>query len=683
MCRDAFRKRLSAYVDGELGLVARVRIAWHLRRCESCASEWMALHRLNTLLREADVAPRSRFHVKTLLDDVASLSSAPDTRPAATASGNRLLSFLIFGEAPRVARVPLRLVFPSLALFALVILGVAPATRSVIQHHIRAELLHSMPKWDPALTYEFARRHPGDLQIQMAVDSNPSAYTTRVDSRDSNTSTHSNTAREQQSNLDNVQRLKTLAHRFPNAPEVYANELRYLTNGLVKLDQREAEMTLAHDLDKLKDANQLAEKQKQAKDAPDHGALMDFEAAAEAGERLDPDNAYFPMMHAISLFALHRDPEARQALQRASQKLHWEDYSLEEATGQLRIQTAMFGEQNALDRTATNAAVLLPQYTPLRATARLTMYFAKESEKAGHYEEGLRIRGALMRCGSLMRLQSRLMIGSGAGITISNIAMSDPGGKRDSDSKKEMSREQRMALRLQNYCAYLERIGHEDEARLTKAEIVAGDIANSSMDPGRDIQWQSLVRLEMWNGASLLILSNMLIVLLLGGIATLAARIKPHSRLLVLRYVGLLVLALGVGTWQYQMIDRGLTLPLNLLSNEAGNGGKFSLILFLFASMTPLWITLSILAISRRWHMPLLQGLNRGWRAFALPIAVILVLVYANSVVYVARQEAQVSAGIDRALENEGRYMAELGGKPWPGPTYGPAYAGAGATPSP
>ena len=64
------------------------------------------------------------------------------------------------------------------------------------------------------------------------------------------------------------------------------------------------------------------------KKAYERSALEAFDRDAAAGERLDPDNAFFPLMRSVGLFAEHRDDEALAAIQRAGAKPRFQEYAL-------------------------------------------------------------------------------------------------------------------------------------------------------------------------------------------------------------------------------------------------------------------------------------------------------------------------------------------------------------------
>ena len=92
-----------------------------------------------------------------------------------------------------------------------------------------------------------------------------------------------------------ITRLRDLAKRFPNNPSVYASLLSF-----------------------------------EAIDIPENRPDL------YAGERLDPGNAYFPIMTAYGCFVDHRDSDALEAIHRAAQMALFEDYKMDEITGKMR-----------------------------------------------------------------------------------------------------------------------------------------------------------------------------------------------------------------------------------------------------------------------------------------------------------------------------------------------------------
>jgi hypothetical protein len=79
-------------------------------------------------------------------------------------------------------------------------------------------------------------------------------------------------------------------------------------------------------------------------------------------------------------------------------------------------------------------------------------------------------------------------------------------------------------------------------------------------------------------------------------------------------------------------------------------------------------LTLGIMSLVCR--VPLTVGLVRGLRGCTVAITCVLLLAYCLVVPFTLRQESIMNEGLKRTLRHEGRFMAELSGKEWPGPTH-------------
>lgn len=113
-----------------------------------------------------------------------------------------------------------------------------------------------------------------------------------------------------------MQNLRGLFDRFGDRPSLCAHILRYSTLSGVSIRRREETLGVG------------APPPPQPPPPPE--VLAEFDRVAAQGERLDPDNAFFPMMRAVGYFAGKRDREAVQALLRASRKSRYDDYTNEE-----------------------------------------------------------------------------------------------------------------------------------------------------------------------------------------------------------------------------------------------------------------------------------------------------------------------------------------------------------------
>lgn len=294
-------------------------------------------------------------------------------------------------------------------------------------------------------TQRAAAAHPNDLGMQMAAlpNGNDSQYPAS---------------------------LRTLTPRFGNSPALYANLLRYETRydgnmSGVHLDRPEENA--------LETSPEVRARRFPAPPAP--AVLAAFEADAAQGERLDPSNAYFPLMRSIGLFAAHRDKEGLAAVQRASTKPVWNEYISDETNGRLRLAEAGYGHVPSISKMAVVASVLYPEYAPLRAVARLVTVLAVHAELAGDKARGMRLRRALMTDGDLMRVQAQPYIGSLVGIAISAIARARPGGNAALKRPRQLGSEEWARARLDAFTQYARQAGFPVDAARAQAQFAAGN----------------------------------------------------------------------------------------------------------------------------------------------------------------------------------------------------------------
>ena len=256
--------------------------------------------------------------------------------------------------------------------------------------------------------------------------------------------------------------------------------------------------------------------------------LAAFDADAAAGERLDPDNAYFPLMRAAGLFAAFRDAEGLAAFRRASRKPSWREYTADEVEARWRLHGEAFADPGALGRIAPAAGLFLPHYQQLRALARLILVKAVQQEAAGRRNEGLGLREELRCCGDLMRAQSTYLLGAIVGSAICAIATDRTGGMNQGAAPGPASDGQ-MWRHLDAYRAYATRLGHPEYAAREQAEAEAGrrmSAIGRFDDPARLSQYERpFLDLTRWWLADIAILSNVFWLLLLGGLTGGMARL--------------------------------------------------------------------------------------------------------------------------------------------------------------
>ena len=397
-----------------------------------------------------------------------------------------------------------RLVLLGLALGVLLALLIVPQTRWLVRLQVLTSLrlYHPLPigpcytgslAGDRRRAEAVAARHPNDYMVQYAA------------------------AVADNSHDETLAGLHALTLRFPDRPMLYANLLRYETLGKVHLERPEENLLLG-----------LPLSHKYGFGHPNAPAdLAAFDADAAAGERLDPDNAYFPLMRAVGLFAAFRDAEGLAAFRRASIKPSWREYCVDEVEARWRLHEEAFDDPGALGRVSIAASLLLPQYSQLRALARLILVKAVQQEAAGHREEALQLREALRQCGDLMRAQSTYVIGALVGNAICDIATDRTGGMTQGAPPDPVS-DRQMWQQLDAYHAYATRLGHPEFAARARAEAAAGRQVSAIMrmdDPGRLQQLdQPFLDLTRWWLAGIAVLSNVLWLLLFGGTAAGLAR---------------------------------------------------------------------------------------------------------------------------------------------------------------
>jgi hypothetical protein len=328
-------------------------------------------------------------------------------------------------------------------------------------------------------------------------------------------------------------RFAALRARFPDRPDAAAALLRYACQEEVRVGHADDQALLEP---RKKDAADAKPRRPEAPDpkANHPEALTAFGAAAADGERMDPQNAYFPLMAAVGHYAAGRDADARAALLRAGTKPHFEDYvgaSMRAKWRQIEAQAG--GEPGGLARTSTAFAELFPHYAMLRGLARVAVAQAVQAELAGRPEEGVALRSAVLNVGAVMRRDSTSLIGNLVGIALEGISASRPGGAEPLERfTGPDSGEKNAAARRAAYVAYLNRVGQTELAARFEQEYAAGkaarDIINRSMSAGIiDPAIDPL--LPLW-AACYAVISNTVALVLLACVFALLRKASPGLR---------------------------------------------------------------------------------------------------------------------------------------------------------
>ena len=537
---------------------------------------------------------------------------------------------------------PRPLAYAAVAVFVFVALLLAPPTRWLVRIQAFPGLLDGGPG-----RQGFIQSHPDDYQVQLGGQTDFQKQTP-------------------------VQYARSLVPRFPDNPSLRANILRYATQEEIHL-QRPEENLLSADLAPQSTAGSYPGGSRD--EPPAAPQLAAFDADAAAGERLDPDNAYFPLMRAVGLFAARRDDEGIAAVRRAGREHEWREYSEDEVEGHWRITEAVTGGREGVSRMAVAASLLFPQYQQLRAAARLVTVEAVQAEQDGRPQEGLALRLALAHCGDLMRAQSTSFIGSLVGIAISAVARSSPGGIPAVTRPPGVPAEQWTRERLDVYCDYVTRVGHPEAAREARAQDAAGSqVRHLNLDDSVfGSRLADLMRLSIYLAVGWVLATNVLLLLLLGGLALGLGRLSPlrdrlaPPLLISLGVAAAVLLVLGgLGAWQMHGLTSLAQTFGSTLAGSEGTQAPLALGL-VFGVAVPLLLLVIFGIKAAVKHLPLSVGLVEGFRAAAPPLACAFALLYGGLTVWTAHQEGTVNAGLERALHGEAQALAAQEGKPWPG----------------
>ena len=590
------------------------------------------------------------------------------------------------------------------ALGALTAVLAHPATHSTAWNHIK--MLVATPstiaatgsegyldKWiAPAVAPQITRTinaHPTDIPLQLA-----GALTT--------------VGPEGQPTPDiKIARLQQLIKRYPNEPTLYAALLRYYTQGRVKFNGYDAVDFFAPPPMKVKvkpdsvsgsfgaPANHsviVAQTRVVHRSAPTD--LVAFDTACEAGERLDPVNGFFPVLHAVSLFEERRDSQAIACLEKAATCEQWQEYLRDEASGQIHLQEAAFGSINSITRISIDSQVLLPHYGVIRSAMRQALFVAALDEKAGRIEEGLKIRNSVRLIGSIMRADAPEVIGSQVGIAISNMSIARPGaaaepqpdGHYNSDASKETAR----AKDTQKlFDTYLISHGHSDMVAKFNAERVAGVMTKKIIASGfaeSPFNMQQIGRVVEANSIDSILVCSLLWLTVLGMLTLILQSISLTAALRNMaagsrRATLVACLFFSATTAGFLLINETNAMILHFVgttqswfSTEIASDVPYTLrfigqYYMVLIAATPLLVVYLAYAFTRVRHLPLRTGMVNGIKAAFVPAFSLLVLAYAIAVPLTVQQDTRLAKLSQRAFLGEGRELAGYAGVQWPGRT--------------
>jgi hypothetical protein len=230
--------------------------------------------------------------------------------------------------------------------------------------------------------------------------------------------------------------------------------------------------------------------------------------------------------------------------------------------------------------------------------------------------------------------------------------------------------------RVTAFTEYLKATGRINAAPAIEADAAAGEALRELVKSSRLATTFTTPRnLAMIWVFALAPLSNAIWMLIFGGIAAFLARHRSirngkgwahgaHPVWAIWLLLGSLVLFVLV---QWQAVESAALMIEVVRALSSGEAIAASSLYVAVAAVVPCVVLVLLAGLSLLWRVPLSVGITRGLRGVAVPVACALVLVYAVTVPFVARQEASLDYALRRTVKHEGRYLSELAGKRWPG----------------
>lgn len=224
---------------------------------------------------------------------------------------------------------------------------------------------------------------------------------------------------------------------------------------------------------------------------PTADQLRGFYAACAEGERLDPGNAFFPTCRGVVLAATGREQEASAAVLRAGRCSRFDDYTVDEVRGLVRLQQHATDDYTDLTRRYLSVQLGYPHLGKIRALAQWVATRAGAAERTGRVAEGVAIRHAMIEVGGRMRACASSMLGAAFGVHSTSAAIACPAGAPAAGKRSE-NRLVRQRLAREAYLRFLRGRGYSDEAawvdRVLRENSLAESIDARSFDL---LQWTS------------------------------------------------------------------------------------------------------------------------------------------------------------------------------------------------
>ena len=332
------------------------------------------------------------------------------------------------------------------------------------------------------------------------------------------------------------ERLSELSRENPSDMGMLAIAVRKGTQGSFRIDRQELENIASPPIDA--NGNPLELKPILQTTHPD--AIARMRADCVRGEKLDPENALWPLMMASVHLAAHEDAQALASLARAAQKPVWREYVQDEVAMHREYAEFRYGEQGYLGELVRQTSILFPHYAQLRGLSRALVGQAILLEQAGRTQDALKIRIALRKVSYRISVESTSDIGSLVGIAMHSIATSRVNGippikaKSGKDGTTEESRKAATLGNMHRYRDHVRVVGQAGEATAAMRDFDKLTDYRAQLMLGTDSDWEKLfgnIQQSLVGAGGVLAASmNIMWLMLLGILASVVIRLSPLGR---------------------------------------------------------------------------------------------------------------------------------------------------------
>ena len=332
------------------------------------------------------------------------------------------------------------------------------------------------------------------------------------------------------------ERLSELSRENPSDMGMLAVAVRKGTQGSFRIDRQELENIASPPIDSKGNPLQLTPILQTTH--PD--AIARMRADCARGEKLDPDNAFWPLMMTSVHLAAHEDAQAITALSRTVSKPIWREYVQDEVAMHRMYAEFYFGEQGYLGEFVRQSSILFPHYAQLRGLSRALVGQAILLEQAGRTQDALKIRTALRKVSYRISVESTSDIGSLVGIAMHSISTSRVNGippikaKAGKDGTTDASRKAATLGNMHRYRDHARAVGQTGEATAAMRDFDKLTDYRERMMFGTESDWEKLygnVQQSLVGAGGVLAASmNIAWLMLLGIMASVVIRLSPLGR---------------------------------------------------------------------------------------------------------------------------------------------------------